>query len=656
MAKRNTNYSGYDYRPSPQRQQRQAYGAYENPQGVIDYRYQNVGNILTALNAGIGGVVQAQQARKQQAEDILKQQNQKFGDLFTEEYLKTTAKEREFGGYVTGKDRNVVHEEVVTALTDIGDGYGKWLEDHPEATQRERTIQLDKAIGSMQLLRQDLSSMMLAKQEYDKAKQLNPGEVGAIVPGFNDNLIFGMNAMDSNDQDMHITRDPNGNWRFTVAKVGADGNAILGESTTIDMTDYRNKSIQSGGFWNTVEEIDVQPVANDLASIIYEKAADGSIIYNEDLTTTDSAGNTIVDIEALKTYTNPNDPTGKPIFETIVEDAFVTGPDALSKRSGYWRRLGNTGDFDETAYTTAMQEKVLDALPNFLKGPKEKKAPTAADKRLWWEQKKYRDKQQQDKLDKQLKAIQANKDKTKKYKAFEETWVEAQKAFGGTIQDREFGNLGIENMQPDEIVNKLNNILGVTEFRVEGGVIGKITDDDEFLKVEINTEDQMLTELLKADKFENFTAEEKEEFKNIAETGTFAVESDELIYTSPFDITEEETVVVDDINPNVRNATWFKAANKKFNNYGIDVAQLPKEVRQLIRSAVTGNEIDGKKYRIDNPGQGGGTKIDWAGISDLVLTNKDAMARINERLKKDIWNNLPKGSKMFIDGKIKTKS
>jgi len=110
--------------------------------------------------------------------------------------------------------------------------------------------------------------------QYEKARDLKPGEEGALVPSFNPELIKFFEAQDMNYANMNLTLDDNGGLRISIVDEdelentlnNADENTDV-EFTSFNATDMMNNAVKGDGFFRTVEPFDY----TEMQSMIYDR-------------------------------------------------------------------------------------------------------------------------------------------------------------------------------------------------------------------------------------------------------------------------------------------------------------------------------------------------------------------------------------------------
>lgn len=199
-----------------------------------------------------------------------------------------------FASGLSKENRNVLLSEITGAVEGLGQELSDWLADNPEATYTQREFKTQEAIKSMKQLQKDLTHINIARQQYLKARDLKPGEPGSLVANFNPELIKFFEAQERNDPNTHLTRDDNGNWRFTIASeeeidgaLDSMGDNDILEFTSFDVTDWGNKAEAGDGYFKFVEEPDYtlfQEQIDDpgMEGVLWDKGKEGEKIYKKD--------------------------------------------------------------------------------------------------------------------------------------------------------------------------------------------------------------------------------------------------------------------------------------------------------------------------------------------------------------------------------------
>lgn len=195
-------------------------------------------------------------------------------------------------------NRNVFRDQIVNLADGKRDEISQWIQDHPDASQMEINEEINKGTLFLDNLSGTLVNLEAARLQYEKARDLKPGEEGALVPSFNPELIKFFEAQDMNYANMNLTLDDNGGLRISIVDEDelentlntADENTDV-EFTSFNATDMMNNAVKGDGFFRTVEPFDYTEMQSMIdaeinnaggSSPFGKKGKDGEIIYNQE--------------------------------------------------------------------------------------------------------------------------------------------------------------------------------------------------------------------------------------------------------------------------------------------------------------------------------------------------------------------------------------
>mgnify|MGYP003631565994 CR=1 FL=1 len=276
-------------------------------------------------------------------------------------------------------NEDVFRSEVIGLADGKRDQISTWIQEHPDAS----LIQIDEKINEgtrfLGNLNNTLTNLEAARLQYEAARDLKPGEEGALVPGYNPELIKFFEAQDMNSENMHLTVDDNGGFRISLVDEQELGNTLdtlnEGESlefTSFNATDMLDNAVKGDGFFRTVEPFDYTEMQDMIDAEINnsggnspfgEKGKDGEIIYDQ---------------EAIRNYYN-NDKLGKAHLNEFATEG---------NSEGNWMAYGEEvlNDNGELVYSNqfdnytpeALQINILDGfLDNLPKNKSSKKSNSA---------------------------------------------------------------------------------------------------------------------------------------------------------------------------------------------------------------------------------------------------------------------------------------
>ena len=241
-------------------------------------------------------------------------------------------------------NKNVFRDQLIHLVDGKRDEISEWIQDHPDATMIEIDEQINRGQEFLGNLNTTLTQLEAARLQYEEARDLKPGEEGALVPSYNPELIKIFEAQDMNHANMQLTLDDNGGLRISIVDEEELGNTLdnLGENdsvefTSVNVTDMLDNAVKGDGFFRTVEPFDYSEMKEMIDSEINKsggkspfgtKGKDGEILYNHDV---------------IKDYYT-NDKLGKAHLNEFATEG---------NSEGYWMAYGDevVGDDGEIAYS-----------------------------------------------------------------------------------------------------------------------------------------------------------------------------------------------------------------------------------------------------------------------------------------------------------------
>ena len=361
-------------------------GTYENPdKKPISTKGRAIGAGIQRMVTGFANDKIARDGKKARDEEeaaaLLKQRSSRASSVFDSGYDSITDDINSFSQDLGAGNRNVFKQEIINLLDGKRDEISDWIKNNPEASQTEITAKINSGTEYMGNLQNTLTGLSLAREEYLAARDLGAGEKGALVPGYNPDLIKFFEAQERNDPNMHFTVDDNGEFRISVVNEEELGNAMnnMSDDQQLEFTSFNAsnmvKSHADGNpFFRTVQPFDYSEMQTTIDNSIRKG--------DKDLGTVDKDGNITYNKAAVQDFykTTPN---GQAILQSYSED-----PDA----QGHWLGMGEKVIVDdEVTYTnnsanfnTGFQPALLDG---FLEGlpeaaPTIRKAPVGNTKKV----------------------------------------------------------------------------------------------------------------------------------------------------------------------------------------------------------------------------------------------------------------------------------
>lgn len=361
-------------------------GTYENPdKRPISTKGRAIGAGIQRMVTGFANDKISRDGKKARDEEeaaaLLKQRSSKASSVFDSGYDGITDDINSFSQDLGAGNRNVFKQEIVNLLDGKRDEISDWIKNNPEASQTEITAKINSGTEYMGNLQNTLTGLSLAREEYLAARDLGAGEKGALVPGYNPDLIKFFEAQERNDPNMHFTVDDNGEFRISVVNEEELGNAMNNmtddqqlEFTSFNASNMVKSHADGNPFFRTVQPFDYSEMQTTIDNSIRKG--------DKDLGTVDKDGNITYNKAAVQDFykTTPN---GQAILQSYSED-----PDA----QGHWLGMGEKVIVDdEVTYTnnsanfnTGFQPALLDG---FLEGlpeaaPTIRKAPVGNTKKV----------------------------------------------------------------------------------------------------------------------------------------------------------------------------------------------------------------------------------------------------------------------------------
>jgi hypothetical protein len=294
---------------------------------------------------------------EEEAAALLKQRSSRASSVFDSGYDGITDDINSFSQDLGAGNRNVFKQEIINLLDGKRDEISDWIKNNPEASQTEITAKINSGTEYMGNLQNTLTGLSLAREEYLAARDLGAGEKGALVPGYNPDLIKFFEAQERNDPNMHFTVDDNGEFRISIVNEEELGNAMNNmtddqqlEFTSFNASNMVKSHADGNPFFRTVQPFDYSEMQTTIDNSIRKG--------DKDLGTVDKDGNITYNKAAVQDFykTTPN---GQAILQSYSED-----PDA----QGHWLGMGEKVIVDdEVTYTN--NSGLPEAAPTIRKAP-----------------------------------------------------------------------------------------------------------------------------------------------------------------------------------------------------------------------------------------------------------------------------------------------
>jgi hypothetical protein len=290
-----------------------------------------------------------------EAQQLLDKRSRIADQSFSKGYNSAYDKINQFGKNLSDENQDVFRGEVLGLLEGKRDEISNYIQDNPEASMLEIQEQINGGKDFINNLTTTLTNLEAARLQYEEAKNLKPGEEGALVPGYNPELIKLFEAQAVNHPNMHLTVDDNGGFRFSIVDEEVLGNTLntMGENdnvefTSFNATDLLNNAVKGDGFFRTVEPFDYSEMKEMIDAEINnsggkspfgKKGKDGEILYNHN---------------AIRDYYT-NDKLGQAHLNEFATEG---------NSEGYWMAYGDevVGDDGEIAYSNQIDNYSPEAL------------------------------------------------------------------------------------------------------------------------------------------------------------------------------------------------------------------------------------------------------------------------------------------------------
>ena len=325
------------------------YGAYANPE--ILYNAQNAqlaANTVQSFRQSLGNsldrFVQLKQQQHQELEAKKKKRAQQIGAAsasFNDQYLKAKAASDKFTGSIAGSgDKEVLNmsSQIQNALYSVGEKLNADIESlGPDASQFKIDQLTADAIAEVTRLKTDMENLYGAYQEYEAAKDLDPGDPKAILGNSNPEMQLLFEKLDDKQDNVILSQDPsNGHWILIPVEKqpsGASYTELVDGTKTInydkgigiiDASDFGVNAQKNGGYFNYVGAEDFGAEVNQFTDAIKQLGGQVSsralLPGQQNVKASDKKYYTQYDHGAINTYLT-NNPKFKDSFRPFNVDA-----------------------------------------------------------------------------------------------------------------------------------------------------------------------------------------------------------------------------------------------------------------------------------------------------------------------------------------------
>lgn len=242
--------------------------SYRDPQQAIDNRYQNLATGLSgffsSVNQGIDQWVTAEKTKKQKSRAILEKEIGGLDEEYQKGYSKVKSQANQFTGALGKEEGIAMSRQIEDALVSMGRDLSTQIQDAGGQDAPAATIRAIKNNMTLQMdnLYNDIVNFEAARIEYKQAKHLAPNQVGAILPGYNDELIHMFDAsQDGTENNLMLSLDPETkHWRMSLID-GTHPDGSYNVTETLDVSDWSTKHADKD-YFRHVEDMGKNPYAS----------------------------------------------------------------------------------------------------------------------------------------------------------------------------------------------------------------------------------------------------------------------------------------------------------------------------------------------------------------------------------------------------------
>jgi len=361
---------------------------YANPYAKgrpIKTRGSTIANGIARMAKQFGQDQKARKAKEQrdidEAEALLTGRSLAAERSYLKGYNALEADFDKFSEGLSEENRNVFQDEIKKLLIAGRDDLSNWIKENPDAGRVEIELKLKESLEDLQKFRMDLVHLNAARQEWDAAKDLKPGEEGSIVGNFNPELIKLFEAQERNDPNVNLTFDDDGSLRFSLVNEQDLNNALstagdndIIEFTTVNLTDLNKQAAAGNGFFRKIEK----PDFSDLREQIKQEIING----NTEFGTAKDGEIVSINEEVITDYINgtgkyENQPNGRGVFSTYIDeedqygnwlyygdDVEVQVPDGKGGEIITTARTNQLNNFDQNKLRDYMVTDFIDSFGN----------------------------------------------------------------------------------------------------------------------------------------------------------------------------------------------------------------------------------------------------------------------------------------------------
>jgi hypothetical protein len=366
------------------------YGAYTNPEILYDAQNaqlaaNTVSSWRKSMAEGLNTFVQIKQGQQQELERRRKKREQQLASSsasYNNAYLEARNAADKFTQGLKGKGKKEalnMNSQMRNALYQVGEQLNKSIQElGPDASQFKIDQLTADAVAEVTKLKNDMTNIFAAYEEYEAAKFLDPGDPKAILGNSNPEMQLLFDKLDNDEDDVILSRDPsNGNWLLIPVESSKYDKISNGEIDydksvgIIDASDFGVKANKNGGYFNYVGQEDfgseVKAFTQAIDALGGKVKSRALLPGQQNVTKSNQKYYDKYDHGAINTYLT-NNPQFKDNFRPMNVDAALQ---QIMNKSIYDIEQGITVGANQTLedlklemYYDALIEKSLAKLPN----------------------------------------------------------------------------------------------------------------------------------------------------------------------------------------------------------------------------------------------------------------------------------------------------
>jgi len=336
-------------------------GAYENPKKIetrADQAARSIQAFYTSLNATANGIQQQAELRRRRAEQALRQKKQEEREVKREKQAKDAFESRTFGKI--DQEVSNLSEQAKNFEKQVGDVFQedaindnlillrqKMDAEIAAAGGQDASLRVidqirNKYIAKISTFKKDIENFTAGYRLYREAKNIPPGQQGAIMTNFSPGMISIYKALDEGKGNIGIFEDPSGGFSVTEFDISGTDPVVV---DTLSLTKYRQDVADNDQqFFNTVVTDSISDRAKHLQTAInnFGDKYGFNTTVKEPVMTRDSSGKLV---QATKlVYGKPQlSFTNRPVVDQQKFDQFLESADGEKWLRDYYIETGKDG-------------------------------------------------------------------------------------------------------------------------------------------------------------------------------------------------------------------------------------------------------------------------------------------------------------------------